>query len=268
MRTRSPRETAPAPMPIEAAQFSGYRQNGYAQRAGDSPSSPPATERRDALDGRHIIHREINLSPYRAMRQPIVESSRSRFIADTIRFTQAAGGVARTVAIKIGHDFRAASYRAGADELRGRAAKQSGEGARAHRGGGRARRQDRMPPGAVSLAVFLPGPRRIAASISPSRFPVRPPRSWARSRRRARSSSSRRCSRSAPRASTTTPRSSSMRTGKSPASIARCISPTIRATTKSFISRPATSISSRIRPRSGRWACWYAGISGFPRRRG
>ena len=70
-------------------------------------------------------------------------------------------------------------------------------------------------------------------------------------------------------ASITTPRWSWTVITAASASIARCTSPTIPASTKSSISPPATRMPSRASSRSTpRWAgsaCWCAGISGIPR---
>ena len=91
---------------------------------------------------------------------------------------------ARSVAIKIDHEFSVASNRAGADELRDRAATQSRQSARANRGGGRARRQGHLSPGTVPLALLLPvrGGAQLRPRRADSRTEQRGPE---RGRRRA-----------------------------------------------------------------------------------
>ena len=79
------------------------------------------------------------------------------------------------------------------------------------------------------------------------------------------SSSSFPFSNAAPPAFTTTPARSSTPTAASSANIARCTFPTIRSTTKSFISRLAISVSPISIPSTEESACRSAGISGIPK---
>ena len=213
------------------------------------------------------VHRDANPNPYRALRQ-----SRSAILRSSSEPTRALHASCwrrpRTVAIKIGHDFRAATYRAGADELRGRAAPQPGQGPRADRGGGRARRQGRLPAGTVSLALLLPvrGGRQLRPRRADSRTDHRGAErgsSRAQGRRR-------RFALRAPRGGHLSQHGGGdgCRRASSQAATARCTFPTIRTTTKNSTSRRATSTSPRIAPPMRRSARWYAGTSGFPRRRG
>ena len=84
----------------------------------------------------------------------------------------------------------------------------------------------------------------------------------------AASPSSARSSRNAPPASTTTPPSSSTPAANSSAAIARCISPTIRSTTRNSISRRAISASNRSPPRAPTSARSCVGTSGTRKPRG
>ena len=138
-----------------------------------------------------------------------------------------------------------------------------------HRSGGKKRRADRLPARVVSLAILLPERGSSATSSLPNRFPDRAPSALGEVARRKKIVIVASLVRAAHSwASTTIPRWSSMPTARSPASIARCISPTIRSTTKSFISRRAIwafPVFKRATPRS---RCSSAGTSGFPKGRG
>ena len=130
--------------------------------------------------------------------------------------------------------------------------------------GRRQRRADRLPAGAVSLAVLLPDARTRRPSTWPSRSPGRRPRRLgkvARERGRRRHRVAVRAARR--RASTTTPPRSSTPTARCAGCTARCTSPTIRSTTRSSTSRRATSASARFDTTFGRigtlvcWDQWY-----------
>src|ERR1700726_2807987 len=78
----------------------------------------------------------------------------------------------RAVAIKIDDVSRIASRRTAADELRGRATAQPGEGTHADRAGRRARRQGHLSSGTIPLALLLP--IRRGAQFRPCRTNSRP----------------------------------------------------------------------------------------------
>ena len=144
--------------------------------------------------------------------------------------------------------------------------REPGQGGMEDSRGGRARRADRLPAGAVPFAIFLPRGKRRSVRVWPNRFRARPRRRWASLRASWASSSWRRCSSGARRDCITIPRRSSGPTAKSQGCIARCTFPTILCISRSFISLPATSaFAISIRP-SGASACWCAGISGIRKR--
>ena len=166
------------------------------------------------------------------------------------------------------HEFHEVHDRPRADALRARSAREPRQGGRARRRSRETGRADRLPAGAVSLAVLLPEGRLgdLRSRRADPRAVDGAPRQG-RARARA-SSSSRRCSSGAPPGSITTRRRSSTPTARCAGSIARCTSPTIRSTTRSTTSRRAISASARTTRSSDASARWCAGTSGIPRARG
>ena len=157
--------------------------------------------------------------------------------------------------------------RPGADEDGSRSGGEPRVGDRPHPRGGATRGQYRVPAGAVSCPVFLPA-RRLGCSIWPNRFPALRPTRLAEVAREARVVY-RGIAVRAPRARPLSQHGghAEARMAPSSASIARCISPTIRFTTRSTTSPPAISDSRPSIPRLAASAPWFAGTSGIPKAR-
>ncbi len=147
----------------------------------------------------------------------------------------------------------------GADALRGRAGSQSRKNDNRDPQSGCGGGANRLSAGAVSLALLLPA--RRPRPVRPGRADPRPSTGASGRRRPAkrRPSWSHRCSSGVrPECITTRPRSSTP-TAACSACIARCTFPTIRCTTRSITSRPATWVSghsTRAIGRIGVLVCW------------
>ena len=142
--------------------------------------------------------------------------------------------------------------------------REPGQSRMAHPRGRRPRRADRLPAGAVPLAVFLPRGKRRASSTWPSRFPGPPPRAsrgWRASSQVVIVGSI--FERRAAGVYHNTAAGHRRRWRRCWASTARCTSPTIRCISRSITSRPATwasAASTRATRASRRWCAGTSGI--------